>query len=111
MQTKFFFMQVAFVKELLSKTTLSFTFYLLLFTIYSNTANAQFGATKYGDHALYNNTTTGIYNTGLGYYSLYANTTGTKNTAVGANVLRANNGSYNTGVGYASLYQNTSGHR
>ena len=70
----------------------------------------QQGVTKYGTGALQNNGSSGIYNSAFGYYSLYTNTTGTKNTAIGANVLRANNGSYNTGIGYASLYKNTSGH-
>ena len=44
----------------------------------------------------------------MGYQSLYANTTGTQNTAVGAAALDANTtASYNTALGYAALGANT----
>lgn len=70
----------------------------------------QTGVTKYGTGALSSNTVSGIYNTGIGYYSLNANTTGNKNTAVGGNTLRfTTTGIFNTATGYAAMYQNTTG--
>jgi trimeric autotransporter adhesin len=52
--------------------------------------------------------TTGASNTAMGLCAL--NTTGCRNVAVGANVLDANtSGLYNTGVGYSSLTAATTG--
>ncbi len=53
--------------------------------------------------------TTGIGNTGLGWRSLFSNTTGGFNTGVGGGALVLNNGSSNTAVGAASLLLNTTG--
>ncbi len=64
--------------------------------------------TGIGYSSLYNNST-GTKNAALGYYSLYSNT-GSYNTAVGSNALRTNtSASYNTAVGYYSLYTNSTG--
>ena len=66
--------------------------------------------TRLGTNALANNTASGIFNVGIGYYSLFSNTTGVKNTGIGANTLHFNTiGAYNTGGGYASLYKNING--
>ena len=63
-----------------------------------------------GYNALKNNTE-GRYNTASGYYSLYSNTTGQYNTATGVNSLRSNIAGYsNTAIGYNSLYSNTNGY-
>ena len=71
---------------------------------------AQLGVTKFGTNALANNSPTGDYNTGLGFFVLGANTTGNRNTGSGANALRFNTvGVYNTAMGAAALYQNTIG--
>jgi len=52
------------------------------------------------------------YNTGIGAYSLYSNTTGNQNTANGMYSLRSNTtGSYNTANGYQSLSSNTTGNQ
>ena len=53
--------------------------------------------------------TTGIANTGIGWYSLFGNSTGSYNTAVGAGALDLNTADYNTAVGVAALLLNTSG--
>ena len=63
-----------------------------------------------GYKSLYFNTT-GSYNTANGYYSLYANTTGSWNTATGYQSLRANTtGENNTANGHYSLRANTTGY-
>ncbi len=50
------------------------------------------------------------FNTGIGYQSLYYNTTGDHNTASGCRSLHSNTtGYYNTASGYHSLYSNTTG--
>ena len=50
------------------------------------------------------------YNTAVGYYSLFSNTTGRNNTALGSEALRYNTtGSYNTAQGDGSLLSNTTG--
>ncbi len=73
-------------------------------------STAQTGVTRLGTSALASNNVNGIYNTGLGYFSLNANTSGNKNTATGANTLRANTtGVNNTASGYAAIYANTTG--
>jgi len=62
-----------------------------------------------GFYSLFSNTT-GYNNTANGYYSLYSNTTGAYNTANGYYSLFSNTtGAYNTANGYASLYSNTTG--
>jgi len=53
--------------------------------------------------------TTGLGNTGLGWYSLFANTGGSFNTAVGTGALLANTADNNTAIGAAALFNNTSG--
>jgi hypothetical protein len=46
----------------------------------------------------------------VGYYALYANTTGATNTAIGSLSLQLNTtGGSNVGIGYAALYSNTTG--
>ena len=57
-----------------------------------------------------NSTMRGGYNTGIGYYALYSNTTGDNNTANGAWALEANtNGLDNTAYGTFALEACTSG--
>jgi hypothetical protein len=53
--------------------------------------------------------TTGVGNTGIGWYSLYVNTTGSFNTGVGGGALALNNADSNTAVGVAALLLNTTG--
>ena len=53
--------------------------------------------------------TTGVANTGVGWYSLFGNTIGSYNTAIGAAALDLNNGDNNTATGTAALLLNTSG--
>ena len=53
--------------------------------------------------------TTGLGNTGIGWYSLYVNTTGSFNTGVGGGALALNNADSNTAVGVAALLLNTTG--
>src|SRR5919198_4228667 len=53
--------------------------------------------------------TTGLANTGVGWYSLFANSAGSYNTAVGAGALDHNTASSNTAVGAVALLLNTSG--
>ena len=53
--------------------------------------------------------TTGVGNTGVGWYSLFGNSTGSYNTAVGAGALDLNNADNNTAVGTAALLLNTTG--
>src|SRR5215471_4132534 len=79
-------------------------------TFFALVTHAQLGVTKQGVKALAKNDTTGNYNSAFGYYALNANTTGTNNTAVGANALLSNNGNSNTGIGSSALYSNTSGY-
>jgi len=53
--------------------------------------------------------TTGVGNTGVGWYSLFGNSTGSYNTAIGAGALDLNNADNNTAVGTAALLLNTTG--
>lgn len=53
--------------------------------------------------------TTGVGNTGIGWYSLFANTTGSYNTATGAGALNLNTGNNNTATGVGALLLNTTG--
>lgn len=69
---------------------------------YSNSTTAE------GCKAL-QNLTSGIANTGIGWYSLFGNSSGSYNTAVGAGALDLNTADSNTAVGVAALLLNTSG--
>jgi hypothetical protein len=53
--------------------------------------------------------TTGLANTGIGWYALFDNTVGSYNTAVGAGALDLNTADNNTAVGAAALLLNTTG--
>ena len=53
--------------------------------------------------------TTGLGNTGLGWFSLFSDSDSSFNTGVGAGALISNNGSSNTAVGAAALLLNTTG--
>jgi hypothetical protein len=62
-----------------------------------------------GYHTLFSNTT-GSQNTANGVHALYSNTTGSSNTANGMNALYSNTtGSSNTANGMYALYSNTTG--
>lgn len=61
--------------------------------------------TGIGYQSLYQNTT-GDGNTTVGYNTLSVNTTGSSNTAVGSNALEVNNGNRNTAIGSFSLEAN-----
>jgi hypothetical protein len=74
----------------------------------------RYDNTSYGEVSLVNNKDQftvggGIGNTAIGYYTLYANTSGSNNTAVGTSVLKRNTIGYeNTAVGgYSQLYNET----
>ena len=71
--------------------------------------------TAEGQNALFN-LTTGVGNTGVGWFSLWSDTDGSYNTAVGAGTLLFNvgnqmtgNGAQNTAIGRAALLNNTTG--
>jgi hypothetical protein len=66
------------------------------------------GNTAEGQDALFN-LTSGLYNTGLGLFSLRTNTTGSFNTATGAGTLLSNTGDDNTATGAGALLSNTTG--
>ena len=53
--------------------------------------------------------TTGAGNTGIGWYSLFSDTDGSYNTAIGVGALDLNNADSNTAVGAAALLLNTTG--
>jgi trimeric autotransporter adhesin len=53
---------------------------------------------------------TGLGNTGVGWYALFATSIGSYNTAVGAAALLANAGDQNTATGVGALLSNTSGY-
>jgi len=53
--------------------------------------------------------TSGVANTGLGWYALFGTSTGNNNTGVGAGTLVTNNADSNTAVGTAALLLNTAG--
>ena len=68
------------------------------------------GNTAEGQDALFSLTTTGYWNTALGFEALYHDTSGSINTATGVRALFSNTGgTYNAAYGYASLYDNTTG--
>lgn len=74
--------------------------------IHAYGSNNFFGGLNAG-----NLTLTGGDNTGLGFKSLYQNTSGYVNTAVGSQSLFSNaDGFGNTAIGYQALYSNTSGY-
>ena len=50
-----------------------------------------------------------LANTGVGWYSLFSNTTGNCNTGVGAGALALNHADNNTAVGGGALFLNTTG--
>ena len=72
--------------------------------------NRYFGwNTAVGSYALYSNTT-GHHNTAIGSYALYSNTTSHYVTAIGSYALYSNTtGINNNAVGYHALRANTSG--
>lgn len=53
--------------------------------------------------------TTGVGNTGVGWYSLFGDSFGSYNTAIGAGALDLNNADNNTAIGAAALLLNTTG--
>jgi hypothetical protein len=68
----------------------------------------QTGPTFFGYQA--GNVNTAISNVGIGYQSLFTNTTGVQNTALGYQALAGNTtGWENTAIGYRSLQSNTTG--
>jgi len=92
------------------KNNYLFTLLSVIISLHAITGNAQTGVTKLGTNALAHNTTSGIYNTGLGYYALNANTSGNHNTATGALSLYYNStGVHNTASGAYALVLNTIG--
>jgi trimeric autotransporter adhesin len=92
------------------KNIFLFTIISLVISLHAIIADAQTGVTRLGTNALAHNTTSGTYNTGLGYYALNANTSGNHNTASGALSLRYNTtGIHNTASGAYSLFLNTIG--
>ena len=65
--------------------------------------------TAVGFDALYSNTD-GVSNTAIGLTALQTNTTGGNNTATGIDALQGNTtGNFNTGTGSEALYSNTTG--
>jgi hypothetical protein len=66
------------------------------------------GNTAEGQLAL-GSLTTGIYNTGVGIYSLLSLTDGQLNTGVGAGTLLVNTADSNTAIGAGALLSNTTG--
>jgi len=53
----------------------------------------------------------GSYNSVIGVYALYSNTTGYYNSAIGVSALRSNTtGVYNSAIGVDALYSNTTGY-
>jgi hypothetical protein len=63
-------------------------------------------ATAEGTNAL-KNVTTGAGNTGVGWYSLFSDITGSLNSSVGAGTLVLNTGDENTATGAGALLSNT----
>ena len=61
-----------------------------------------------GDHALFN-VSSGVGNSGFGWYSLFANTTNSFNTALGAGTLTLATADDNTAVGAVALLLNSKG--
>ena len=67
------------------------------------------GSTRRKATKALNNLTTGIGNTAVGWHSLFANTAGNLNTAIGAGALLFNTGDNNTATGALALLNNNSG--
>jgi hypothetical protein len=61
-----------------------------------------------GYYVLFSNTT-GSSNSAMGYYALFSNTTGSNNSAMGHGALFSNTGSSNSAMGYCALFSNTTG--
>ncbi|MCZ2393819.1 MAG: tail fiber domain-containing protein [Chitinophagales bacterium] len=73
--------------------------------------NSNFGSTFLGYQAGNSQTATDKINVGVGYQTLYFNTTGSSNTANGSLALYSNTtGSSNTANGIEALYSNTTGY-
>jgi hypothetical protein len=73
-------------------------------------ANAVATNTALGYQTLDDASLSGIYNVGVGYQALTANTTGTDNVAIGPYALQNNTtGNDNIAVGRNALYSNTTG--
>jgi trimeric autotransporter adhesin len=64
--------------------------------------------TAEGQNALFS-LTTGVANTGVGWYSLWSNTEGSFNTAIGAGTLVLNTADENTATGAGALLSNIGG--
>jgi hypothetical protein len=64
--------------------------------------------TAEGQNAL-QNLTTGVGNTAVGWRSLFANSVGNLNTAIGAGTLLSSTGDNNTAIGVLALLSNTTG--
>ncbi|MGE5207966.1 MAG: tail fiber domain-containing protein [Alphaproteobacteria bacterium] len=64
--------------------------------------------TAEGSNAL-NGLTTGLGNTGVGWYSLFSVSDANYNTGIGGGTLALNNGDLNTAIGAAALLLNTAG--
>src|SRR5260370_41830001 len=64
--------------------------------------------TAEGTNAL-KNLSSGVANTGTGWYSLFTNSSGSYNTGVGAGTLLFNNGEQNTATGMAVVRSTTTG--
>lgn len=80
----------------------------------SSASGSATGNTAVGEEALEQSregtdSSDGSANTALGFRSLWTNTTGSFNTAVGANALLDNNGSSNAALGYEALFNNLTG--
>jgi len=68
------------------------------------------GATAVGASALQANTSSGVYNTAIGFSAGYSNTSATRNVAVGAQALYTNStGEYNTAIGMNAMQLTTTG--
>lgn len=73
--------------------------------------NVGSGNIAVGESSLFTNTT-GIFNTAIGAFTLQLNNLGRANTAVGYGTLYANeNADFNTAIGNLALTRNTSGQR
>ena len=70
---------------------------------------AYSGNTAFGVSALSSNTTTGRYNSAIGYQALMTNTIGDFNTAVGYLALKTADDFNNTAIGYKVLTSSTGG--
>jgi hypothetical protein len=86
-------------------------------SIYGTFLGYQAGATTTGNYntvlgyQALNKNTTGNSNAALGFQALYSNITGVGNTALGYGALFKNTASNNTGLGTGAGYSNTSGIR